>query len=247
MADQLYDLRAIEPHLRAWRLPIEPDEDHPDGYHVVLVEEPLTGAHIPPEGESYWWVLDPADATLYFERHVDDPAGPWEASSTGNTDWAKGHAAAEDFVRARIQLRNLSAGLDEIERLNLACDPTTPAWDPNDKRGRPLPDEVTACWVSDWRADCVAPDGTLDLDQIKAELTDYSALMHATSTVYCDVTGGRISKPHTVAGAVISVHDELCIRRADIDWEQLEARIGDELTNPDRTREVLAILRDVLE
>jgi hypothetical protein len=59
-----------------------------------------------------------------------------------------------------------------------------------------------------WRDIVEQPDGTLNLDQVKRELADYAGLMRRVAEVYEHVTGGRISKPETLASAVIQVHDE---------------------------------------
>lgn len=46
------------------------------------------------------------------------------------------------------------------------------------------------------------------VEQLKKELTDYHDIMSEASKVYCDVTGGIISKPNTMASAVIGVANE---------------------------------------
>lgn len=51
--------------------------------------------------------------------------------------------------------------------------------------------------------------GDLDLESVKAELFDYSTLMHNASQVYADVTGGRISKPNTSPDEVISAASDI--------------------------------------
>lgn len=45
-------------------------------------------------------------------------------------------------------------------------------------------------------------------EQLKKELTDYHDMMEEASKVYCDVSGGRISKPNTMAVHVISEAEE---------------------------------------
>lgn len=61
-----------------------------------------------------------------------------------------------------------------------------------------------------WPPILVDPDGEFDIAQAKAELVDYANLMREVSKVYMDVTGSMISKPHTLADAVIQVHEERC-------------------------------------
>lgn len=59
-----------------------------------------------------------------------------------------------------------------------------------------------------WRDLVTNPDGTLNEDQVKRELHDYANMMKEVSEVYDHVTGGRISKPNTLAFEVISEADE---------------------------------------
>lgn len=54
-----------------------------------------------------------------------------------------------------------------------------------------------------WRRHVENPDGTLNADQVKRELYDYLMLMGRVAEVYDNVTGGRISKPETMAHHVI--------------------------------------------
>jgi hypothetical protein len=51
-------------------------------------------------------------------------------------------------------------------------------------------------------------DGTLDRDKVMRELSDYHHLMQQATDVYSHVSGGRISKPNTMAFEVIAVADE---------------------------------------
>src|SRR6476646_3900941 len=56
----------------------------------------------------------------------------------------------------------------------------------------------------------ITPNGRLDLDQVKRELHDYHTLLEEVPKVYCELTGGAISKPNTAADAVIAMHDDCC-------------------------------------
>lgn len=69
--------------------------------------------------------------------------------------------------------------------------------------------EVETVWADFW-APIVAPDGVLNLEQVKAELHDYYTLICEVPKVYDHITGGRISKPNTLASVVIAEHDEIC-------------------------------------
>lgn len=51
-------------------------------------------------------------------------------------------------------------------------------------------------------------DGTVDMDAVYAELHDYRVVAQNASRVYYDITCGLISKPNTLATAVISQANE---------------------------------------
>ncbi|WP_137009575.1 hypothetical protein [Aquitalea aquatilis] len=73
--------------------------------------------------------------------------------------------------------------------------------------GEAVADEVEREWNETWR-DIVAPNGTIDISQLKKELADYSMLLDAAPKVYMHVTGGKISKPNTLPEIVCSVADD---------------------------------------
>lgn len=56
--------------------------------------------------------------------------------------------------------------------------------------------------------DIVRPDDNWDMGAVIAELNDYRMLLESVPKVYDHVTGGRVSKPNTIASAVIAEHDE---------------------------------------
>lgn len=59
-----------------------------------------------------------------------------------------------------------------------------------------------------WRELVENPDGTLNRGQIMRELHDYRVVMEEASKAYCDVTGGRLSKPNTAAIHIIDAVEE---------------------------------------
>lgn len=59
-----------------------------------------------------------------------------------------------------------------------------------------------------WKDLVENPDGTLNRDQVMRELHDYHHLMTQATLVYDHVTGGRVSKPNTLASDVVAVADE---------------------------------------
>jgi len=66
------------------------------------------------------------------------------------------------------------------------------------------------CWDKFWK-DIVAPDGSLNLEQVKKELSDFSKVMTAVPAVYDHVTGGHITN-------LMTHPDEVC-RAADDHYE----------------------------
>lgn len=67
----------------------------------------------------------------------------------------------------------------------------------------------------------VYPDGAT-AEQVQAELADYHQFMGYASKVYCELTGGRISKINTLPEVVISVAQE--VQQKDIEEAIAEAR-----------------------
>ena len=78
--------------------------------------------------------------------------------------------------------------------------------------------EVEKDWKKFWK-DIVIKNGKLDLDQIKCELYDFHEMMREVSKVYDVITGGMISKPNTMADAVIGVYED---RLRDLIKEAIE-------------------------
>jgi hypothetical protein len=51
-------------------------------------------------------------------------------------------------------------------------------------------------------------DGVLNLNALMNELHDYAEIMDEVATVYCEVTGGRVSKQNTKADVVLEFYRE---------------------------------------
>ena len=82
-----------------------------------------------------------------------------------------------------------------------------------------------------WKSIVENEDGTLNLDQIKKELSDFYFIMEQASMVYEEVTNGRISKPNTYAFEVIRLFNEEYLRPSDIFYgEDLEEIIDDDIS-----------------
>lgn len=77
-------------------------------------------------------------------------------------------------------------------------------WEPEALAVEP---EVAEAFYDMW-ADIVKPGGQWDHDQVMRELYDYKMLLDNVPKVYDHVTGGRVSKPNTLASAVQGQADE---------------------------------------
>jgi len=86
-------------------------------------------------------------------------------------------------------------------------------------------------WNDFWKDIVTKEDGTIDIEQVKKELYDYSQYMHETSKVYDAVTRGRVSKPNTLASAVIG---------------EYEADINENYINKDDAKELIDNLKEEL-
>jgi hypothetical protein len=75
-------------------------------------------------------------------------------------------------------------------------------------------DHVEKVWNDFW-APIVAPNGVLDLEKVKRELSDFSMVMHEVAIVYDELTGGRISKINTHARHVIAEANARCDERCN--------------------------------
>jgi len=59
-----------------------------------------------------------------------------------------------------------------------------------------------------WKEIVENEDGTVNMDQLKKELSDFSLLIRNVTKVYCDLTNGKISKPLTEPAVVIAVVED---------------------------------------
>jgi hypothetical protein len=59
-----------------------------------------------------------------------------------------------------------------------------------------------------WKS-IIEPKGQFDFIQVKKELHDYHVVTSNVSKVYDSITNGRISKPNTLASAVIAVVEDI--------------------------------------
>lgn len=59
-----------------------------------------------------------------------------------------------------------------------------------------------------WKPIVENPDGSLNIEQVKKELSDFKMVMDGASKVYDQITGSRISKPNTDPDTVLSYAEE---------------------------------------
>lgn len=71
------------------------------------------------------------------------------------------------------------------------------------------------CWDRLWKEILVLPDGSVDVEQLKKELADFSVLIRNIPEVYMGVTGGMVSKPMTDPDVVLSLHSEYVNRMCE--------------------------------
>lgn len=92
--------------------------------------------------------------------------------------------------------------------------PAMAAAAPADERAAPdVPEKRHATdpeqqWQQFWQEICTNADGSINLEQVKKELSDFSMLLSWVPRVYMHVTGGKVSKVNTWPSVVTSLHDE---------------------------------------
>jgi hypothetical protein len=80
-----------------------------------------------------------------------------------------------------------------------------------------------------WKTIICNEDGTINVEQLKNELCDYSLMLGEVPRVYCEVTGSLLSKPHYYAESVIKVFNERYGEKAVAvdylvdDWDDITA------------------------
>jgi len=80
-----------------------------------------------------------------------------------------------------------------------------------------------------WKTIVCNEDGTINVNQLKLELCDYSFMLGEVPKVYMEVTGGMLSKPHYYADGVIKAFNETYGEKASAvnyladDWDDITA------------------------
>jgi hypothetical protein len=66
-----------------------------------------------------------------------------------------------------------------------------------------------------WKPIVENEDGTLNKDQVARELHDALTLQSSLVEIYCEVSGGAVSKPFTLPSVVISMYQDSLTEAAD--------------------------------
>jgi hypothetical protein len=70
-------------------------------------------------------------------------------------------------------------------------------------------------WDNFWKEILILPDGSIDVEQLKKELCDFSVLINNIPKIFDAITGGMVSKPMTDPDVVISLHDDYVDRMVE--------------------------------
>ena len=65
--------------------------------------------------------------------------------------------------------------------------------------------EVEKVYQEFWKDIICKEDGTIDIEQLKCELSDFYRMIQEVPKVYCEVTGGILSKPLYEAETVLEL------------------------------------------
>ena len=87
-----------------------------------------------------------------------------------------------------------------------------------------------------WKGIILGEDGTVNMDQLKLELCDFYQMINEVPKVYCEVTGGILSKPTWSADAVLGYFEEKYKNKAySVDYlaDDWDAVTADCVTNAD--------------
>ncbi len=89
--------------------------------------------------------------------------------------------------------------------------------------------EVERCYQEFWKDIICKEDGIIDIEQLKLELHDFYRMIQEVPKVYCEVTGGMLSKPLYEAETVLELFREKYSNKAwavDLladDWDSITA------------------------
>lgn len=89
--------------------------------------------------------------------------------------------------------------------------------------------EVEQCYQEFWKDIICNEDGSINIEQLKKELYDYSGVLDNVPAVYCEITGGMLSYPTYKSETVLNIFREKYYDKAwavDLladDWDLITA------------------------
>ena len=96
---------------------------------------------------------------------------------------------------------------------------------------------VEQSWEDFGKDLCTNPDGTLNIEAIKNEMSDFEFIIGEVPKVYMHITGGTLSKPNYHAEGVISLADEVYTTTRNHEIEYMFEDLSEELS--DSTIEII--------
>lgn len=93
----------------------------------------------------------------------------------------------------------------------------------------PVDPEVEQCYQEFWKGIICNEDGSINIEQLKKELYDYSRVLDNVPAVYCEITGGLLSYPTYKSETVLNIFREKYYDKAwavDLladDWDLITA------------------------
>lgn len=81
-------------------------------------------------------------------------------------------------------------------------------------------------WEDFWKEIVCNPDGTINMDQLKRELSDHLMLQDHLGKIMCHVTGDRVSKLTTLPEVVCQVADDYLNEQIEEHLEELAEELG---------------------
>lgn len=113
---------------------------------------------------------------------------------------------AERIVAYYDECREHGVALNQFERMQARVADQLLKFAPRPTPG--VPEDVDADYEDFWRALVENPDGSLNVAQVKLELSDFHKVMRMVPKVYDHITGGVVSKIMTDPDVVIALADD---------------------------------------
>jgi len=70
-------------------------------------------------------------------------------------------------------------------------------------------EEIEANWNGTWKEILQREDGSIDIEQLKKELMDFSDMINRMSSLTCQLTRSRLSYPTYPVSTIMAVHEEV--------------------------------------